>query len=214
MKQETMAEGPRSKRRKQANPRRKNVLIYGSVVEETSDSDKEEQLLSEETDLVHGGGGGGGGQGEDEDKQLSRLSGCVVVMVMMMLMMVVLPDMAAGVLDDFPQMLTCPYCQRGYKRLSSLKEHIMYRHQKNEGSFSCTFCSHTFTNRVQLERHMTRHQPPNHQLLLSDPAGNRKFKCNECGKAFKYKHHLKEHLRIHSGESWSFYFLCLSQFWG
>ncbi|TMS38484.1 hypothetical protein L596_005203 [Steinernema carpocapsae] len=28
----------------------------------------------------------------------------------------------------------------------------------------------------------------------------RKFKCNECSKAFKFKHHLKEHLRIHSGE--------------
>lgn len=39
-----------------------------------------------------------------------------------------------------------------------------------------------------------------HQLL-NQAAGNRKFKCTECGKAFKYKHHLKEHLRIHSGES-------------
>ncbi len=28
----------------------------------------------------------------------------------------------------------------------------------------------------------------------------RKFKCTECGKAFKFKHHLKEHTRIHSGE--------------
>lgn len=28
----------------------------------------------------------------------------------------------------------------------------------------------------------------------------RKFKCPECGKAFKFKHHLKEHVRIHSGE--------------
>lgn len=37
----------------------------------------------------------------------------------------------------------------------------------------------------------------------------RKFKCPECGKAFKFKHHLKEHIRIHSGEkpfevSWFF----------
>uniref|UniRef100_A0A914WD68 Uncharacterized protein n=1 Tax=Plectus sambesii TaxID=2011161 RepID=A0A914WD68_9BILA len=28
----------------------------------------------------------------------------------------------------------------------------------------------------------------------------RKFKCPECCKAFKFKHHLKEHIRIHSGE--------------
>lgn len=28
----------------------------------------------------------------------------------------------------------------------------------------------------------------------------RKFKCTDCDKAFKFKHHLKEHVRIHSGE--------------
>ncbi|XP_061677908.1 zinc finger E-box-binding homeobox 2-like isoform X2 [Syngnathoides biaculeatus] len=43
-------------------------------------------------------------------------------------------------------------------------------------------------------------QKPISEQLLNDGAVNRKFKCGECGKAFKYKHHLKEHLRIHSGE--------------
>lgn len=33
-----------------------------------------------------------------------------------------------------------------------------------------------------------------------ESAGLRKFKCNDCDKAFKFKHHLKEHIRIHSGE--------------
>uniref|UniRef100_A0A3Q3ATA7 Zinc finger E-box binding homeobox 2a n=1 Tax=Kryptolebias marmoratus TaxID=37003 RepID=A0A3Q3ATA7_KRYMA len=103
--------------------------------------------------------------------------------------------------DDFAQLLTCPYCERGYKRLTSLKEHIRYRHEKMEESFTCPLCTDAFTQRAQLERHMTSHKPVTDQPpLLSEGAANRKFKCSECGKAFKYKHHLKEHLRIHSGE--------------
>ncbi|XP_029697505.1 zinc finger E-box-binding homeobox 2a isoform X2 [Takifugu rubripes] len=103
--------------------------------------------------------------------------------------------------DDFAQLLTCPYCDRGYKRVSSLKEHIKYRHEKNEESFGCSLCSEVFTSRTQLERHTSTHKASGEQLpLLNEAAANRKFKCSECGKAFKYKHHLKEHLRIHSGE--------------
>ncbi|CAD6194577.1 unnamed protein product, partial [Caenorhabditis auriculariae] len=42
--------------------------------------------------------------------------------------------------------------------------------------------------------------PPSTISTPSSDDALRKFKCPECGKAFKFKHHLKEHIRIHSGE--------------
>ncbi|XP_076837137.1 zinc finger E-box-binding homeobox 1 isoform X2 [Brachyhypopomus gauderio] len=104
-----------------------------------------------------------------------------------------------GTPDEFSKLHTCPYCSRGYKRHTSLKEHIKLRHEKSD-DFSCSVCSYTFTYRTQLDRHMTSHKSTREQRTMSQSGGNRKFKCTECPKAFKYKHHLKEHLRIHSGE--------------
>ncbi|XP_034549633.1 zinc finger E-box-binding homeobox 2a [Notolabrus celidotus] len=320
MKQEIMAEGPRCKRRKQANPRRKNaVLNYENVVETASETDEEDRtLVSEDGILTNGGGGGGGGgggEGGGDDEEAGSLVGVPALEVSPRVAHALLSyqessegrdqnpcwrlgdmdthlnssddrkedfkpldpeaslqavgngtvkrlegvseldeyflkrkledsdghpatiaeylqrsdtaiiypeapeevtrlgtpeaigqdesehDLLSGTSDDFAQLLTCPYCDRGYKRLTSLKEHIKYRHEKNEESFGCPLCAETFSHRTQLERHMTSHKPAIEQTpLLSEAAGNRKFKCSECGKAFKYKHHLKEHLRIHSGE--------------
>lgn len=56
---------------------------------------------------------------------------------------------------------------------------------------SCQLCAKRFANVYRLHRHMLTHD--NSDTL-------RRFKCNQCEKAFKFKHHLKEHLRIHSGE--------------
>ncbi|XP_051984995.1 zinc finger E-box-binding homeobox 1-like isoform X2 [Xyrauchen texanus] len=105
-----------------------------------------------------------------------------------------------GTPDAFSYLHTCPHCSRGYKRHTSLKEHIRLRHEKSDDNYCCSFCSYTFTYRTQLVRHMTSHRNVREQLTISQSSGNRKFKCTECSKAFKYKHHLKEHLRIHSGE--------------
>ncbi|XP_078485544.1 uncharacterized protein LOC144744542 [Ciona intestinalis] len=59
----------------------------------------------------------------------------------------------------FDDLLACPYCERGYKRMTSLKEHIKYRHEKNEDNFTCSTCGYTFAYKTQLTRHMAAHKP-------------------------------------------------------
>ncbi|XP_033494777.2 zinc finger E-box-binding homeobox 1b [Epinephelus lanceolatus] len=230
-----MADGPRCKRRKQANPRRNNVTNYNNVVEAGSDSDDEDKLHIVEEEGSLADGADCDSTLPDEEHPRERCwdgvkEDCVSdaeddvstdALVEEMLQQgdtaVIYPEAPedepqrqgtpdAGVHDEngtpdsFSQLLTCPYCARGYKRYSSLKEHIKYRHEKTEESFNCPECSYSFAYRAQLERHMTVHKGGRDQRHIAQSGGNRKFKCTECGKAFKYKHHLKEHLRIHSGE--------------
>ncbi|XP_041817363.1 zinc finger E-box-binding homeobox 1b [Chelmon rostratus] len=230
-----MADGPRCKRRKQANPRRNNVTNYNNVVEAGSDSDDEDKLhIVEEEGSLADGADCDSTLPDDEHPRERCWDGvkedCVSdgeddvstdALVEEMLQQgdtaVIYPEAPEdepqrqgtpdasvhdenGTPDSFSQLLTCPYCARGYKRYSSLKEHIKYRHEKTEESFSCPECSYSFAYRAQLERHMTVHKGGRDQRHITQSGGNRKFKCTECGKAFKYKHHLKEHLRIHSGE--------------
>lgn len=64
---------------------------------------------------------------------------------------------------------------------------ILHLHINDDSSIVYLIITHSL---LHFQRHVTQ----------SGGGGNRKFKCTECGKAFKYKHHLKEHLRIHSGE--------------
>ncbi|XP_069554163.1 zinc finger E-box-binding homeobox 1b isoform X2 [Brachyistius frenatus] len=230
-----MADGPRCKRRKQANPRRTNVTNYNNVVEAGSDSDDEDKLhiVEEEGSLADGADCESTLPDDEHPREhcWDRVKeDCVSdgeddvstdALVEEMLQQgdtaVIYPEAPDdepqrqgtpdtsihdenGTPDSFSQLLTCPYCARGYKRYSSLKEHIKYRHEKTEESFSCPECSYSFAYRAQLERHMTVHKSGRDQRHITQSGGNRKFKCTECGKAFKYKHHLKEHLRIHSGE--------------
>ncbi|XP_068260809.1 zinc finger E-box-binding homeobox 1 isoform X3 [Nyctibius grandis] len=266
-----MADGPRCKRRKQANPRRNNVTNYNNVVEANSDSDDEDKLHIVEEESVTDAADCDASVPEDDlptdhtalpensEREGSTNScwedeagketkeilgpeaqtdevGCTVKedecdsdaeneqnhdpnveeFLQQEDTAVIYPEAPEedqrqgtpeasgqdenGTPDAFSQLLTCPYCDRGYKRFTSLKEHIKYRHEKNEDNFSCSLCSYTFAYRTQLDRHMTSHKSGRDQRHVTQSSGNRKFKCTECGKAFKYKHHLKEHLRIHSGE--------------
>ncbi|XP_031662709.1 zinc finger E-box-binding homeobox 1-like isoform X2 [Oncorhynchus kisutch] len=246
-----MADGPRCKRRKQANPKRNNVTNYNNVVEAQSDSDDEDKLhiveedpdgdstVPEDTSVVltqngtetHQDTWDGvkedcGSEEEDEEEGEEGEEGGKDALVEEMLQLgdtaVIYPEAPEdeqksmperrvpdenGTPDALSQLLTCPYCSRGYKRCTALKEHIKLRHEKSEDNFSCSQCSYTFAYRTQLDRHMTQHKTQHKEPVqrhmpqtTTTTGGNRKFMCTECSKAFKYKHHLKEHLRIHSGE--------------
>nr|XP_022906694.1 zinc finger protein 1 isoform X2 [Onthophagus taurus] len=83
----------------------------------------------------------------------------------------------------------CSQCSASFINKDQLEKHELL-HSPN-GQVSCKVCNKTFANVYRLQRHMISHD---------ESAVLRKFKCTECDKAFKFKHHLKEHIRIHSGE--------------
>ncbi|KAJ8921790.1 hypothetical protein NQ315_008419 [Exocentrus adspersus] len=85
--------------------------------------------------------------------------------------------------------LGCSQCAASFSSKDQLEKHELL-HSPN-AQVSCKICNKTFANVYRLQRHMISHDE---SALL------RKFKCTECDKAFKFKHHLKEHIRIHSGE--------------
>ncbi|XP_019952442.2 zinc finger E-box-binding homeobox 2-like isoform X1 [Paralichthys olivaceus] len=96
----------------------------------------------------------------------------------------------------------CPFCHRMYQRGATLREHLKYCQEREGGHMVCPLCGYTAPHRAQMEQHLALHNQMQDKspITLDQGIETRKFKCMQCGKAFKYKHHLKEHLRIHSGE--------------
>ncbi|XP_075231805.1 Zn finger homeodomain 1 [Lycorma delicatula] len=119
--------------------------------------------------------------------------------------------------DSENYFIKCPQCGGGYPGFQALKEHVESSH--GAGPLACLQCATTFPTRDLLEKHELLHSPnaqvsckvcnktfanvyrlQRHMISHDESANLRKFKCPECEKAFKFKHHLKEHIRIHSGE--------------
>ena len=88
--------------------------------------------------------------------------------------------------DDADKPHKCSYCNRGFKKASNLKRHILTH--TGERAFSCETCGKTFSTSHAVKLHNRQH------------TGDKPYQCEKCLKKFTYYANYKIHLRSHSDE--------------
>ncbi|KAL8612960.1 hypothetical protein ACOMHN_001043 [Nucella lapillus] len=115
--------------------------------------------------------------------------------------------------------LKCVHCAETFTRAPLLRDHLRSSHPDLPVKYQCPKCDDTFSLKSHMDKHLALHSPTSqqvckvcnktfanvyrlqrHMISHDESTDLRKFKCPTCCKAFKFKHHLKEHIRIHSGE--------------
>ncbi|XP_075237674.1 uncharacterized protein LOC142333933 [Lycorma delicatula] len=105
----------------------------------------------------------------------------------------------------------CNNAEEIFKSKQENKKHIERRNMKN---FKCTICKISFCNEIKLKLHINSNLHKNNNNIncrvkecinnINDDDdefdGNEKFKCNYCGKTFRFKSKLTAHVNVHTQE--------------
>ena len=118
------------------------------------------------------------------------------------------------------QLLACMHCGNQLGDEESAKEHLLSHHSQTEPAFSCEHCHAKFWLEDNLMKHLKsahekldkrecllcgkifadHHSLKQHIASVHEKIRRRACSWPGCAKRFKTKHHLDQHLRLHTGE--------------
>lgn len=98
-------------------------------------------------------------------------------------------DLLIAHISTHNQVFCCDFCGKRFSKFEFMKNHVVQhvfgRLKKNHKKVICELCSQ-WVQRDRMKRHVYQ--------MHSD---KKDFKCNECGKEFKYSNSLRDHQDIH-----------------
>ncbi|XP_055301985.1 transcription factor grauzone-like [Sitodiplosis mosellana] len=96
---------------------------------------------------------------------------------------------------NIDQRVQCDLCQKWFKHLDTLKDHIR-RHYA--ASATCKYCGRVSSNKKSLRLHIRNV----HADIDNTVKTKNEFPCTVCEKIFKKKQTLREHMTLHTGEAY------------
>lgn len=89
--------------------------------------------------------------------------------------------------EDRPHI--CDRCGKCFKTYHDLQRHNEREDVKETGIYSCSTCSASFISECELKDHNTKH------------SGEKRHRCEICGKGFRYKSNMYAHKKIHDNST-------------
>ena len=88
-----------------------------------------------------------------------------------------------------PKRCKCDICEKILSEKGNLTRHIKLIHNDNKIYYKCEQCDKQFSQNCDLNRH-----------IKNSHSKDMLYSCEICHKSYKYKHYIKKHMMIHTGE--------------